>query len=58
MRNNNIGSVSSGTMRPEDLIPTFIDELKRQNPLASASKTGAGDQCTDERGRLFHLRRL
>ena len=34
MRNHNIGSVSSGTMRPEELIPTFLSELQRQKPLA------------------------
>jgi hypothetical protein len=33
LRHSNIGSVSSGTMRPEDLIPTLISELQRQKPL-------------------------
>ena len=28
--NNNIGSVSSCTMRPEDLIPSFLWEVRRQ----------------------------
>ena len=33
MRNHNIGSVSSGTMRPEDLIPSFLYTLQHQKPL-------------------------
>ncbi len=32
-KNNNIGSVSHATMRPEDLIPRFISELQSQKPL-------------------------
>jgi hypothetical protein len=33
MRNRNIGSVSSATVRPEDLIPAFVSEMERQKPL-------------------------
>lgn len=29
----NVGSISSGTMRPEDLIPSFIYEARSQRPL-------------------------
>lgn len=32
MKKINIGSVSHATMRPEDLIPAFIDELLSQTP--------------------------
>ena len=38
MKNTNIGSVSSDTMRPEDLIPSFLWELKRQKPLKKAHR--------------------
>ena len=31
-KKQNIGSISHGTMRPEDLIPSFIWELKAQTP--------------------------
>lgn len=30
---HNMGTISHGTMRPEDLIPTFTDWLESQKPL-------------------------
>lgn len=37
-RNHNIGSISSGTMREEDLIPAFLSELQSQKPCKQAHK--------------------
>jgi hypothetical protein len=39
MKNRNMGSVSSATMRPEDLIPSFLSELKHQKPCRRAHRT-------------------
>lgn len=36
--NNNIGSISSETMRLEDLIPAFLYDLEHQNKLTIAHK--------------------
>lgn len=46
MTNVNLGSISHGTMRPCDLIPTFMDELRECDPKAAA-------QITDEYGAAF-----
>jgi len=37
-RSHNISSISSGTMRTEDLIPCFVSELQRQKPLRREHK--------------------
>ena len=39
MRNHNIGSVSSGTLRPEDLLPTFINYAESETLSLSDRKT-------------------
>lgn len=41
MCNNNMGSISSGTMLPEDLIPTFTFELLRMRGISRAHRARA-----------------
>jgi hypothetical protein len=67
MRNHNIGSVSSATMLPEDLIPSFLWELEHQRPLRrihgrlvreitarmATANYFDGDDCSDDLDELF-----
>ena len=43
------GSISTGTMRPQDLIPAFIDALRDFEPAASAAyESGIPDTAWDD----------
>jgi len=41
--NTNMGSVSTATMRPEDLIPEFISEVRRQRRPVKGHRAAALD---------------
>ena len=41
MKTLQIGSISSGTMRVQDLVPTFMDELKDLDPEQHKQLEGA-----------------
>ncbi len=52
---NFIGSISHGTMRAEDLIPTFIDVLNELKENLSLDATGREMEVTKEVGRIDDL---
>ena len=43
MTSYRFGTVSNATMRPEDLIPAFLDELRSKRPLTRSHRKIASD---------------